>query len=186
MIEDGAEIFDYDKALKELLALNEVSSRSRDAILQFASKVGCNPARALKELTAPLPKDFTVPMTPFAKDILNHFRLKYKLSIVTGGHPPFQMEKIEKAGLEPSIFCKIAIPEDSIKKPFYRALAEEFLAKPEEIWVCGDRIEMDLLPARELGFRTVHMRWGRGLMTKTADWVEYSIETLMELKGIIR
>ncbi len=121
LVEDGGEISDFEKAYNDLLALNSASARAKDAILQFASKIGCkSPSRALSELTAPLPLGFTVSTTPDAKEILNYFHSKYLLAIVTGGHPPFQREKMEKAGLEPSLFSKIAIPEDSIKKPITR------------------------------------------------------------------
>ena len=94
---------------------------------------------------------------------------------MTGGHPPFQREKMEKAGLDTSIFSKIAIPEDSVKKPFYEGLANEFSIKSSKIWVCGDRVDMDLAPAYELGINTIHMRWGRGKMVKSADWIDHSI-----------
>jgi len=186
LIEDGAEVADFEKAYSELLALSDASPRSKDALLRFAAQVGCQKtARALAELTAPLPPGFTVPTTPHAKTVLMDLRERSLLALVTGGHPPFQREKMEKAGLEPSIFSKIAIPEDSVKKPFYQAIAAEFSLEPESIWVCGDRIEMDLVPARELGFRTAHMRWGRGRMGKSPDWVDRPISTLSELKGIV-
>lgn len=187
LVEDGAEVGCFEEAYVDLMALNSVSARAKDALLQFASKVGCrNPSRAISELTAPLPAGFTVPTTPNAKEILYYFRSKYFLAIVTGGHPPFQREKMEKAGLELSIFSKIAIPEDSVKKPYYEGLAKEFSIKPDQIWVCGDRIEMDLVPAHELGYKTIHMRWGRGKMATRSDWISHTITSLSELKGIIR
>lgn len=187
LVEDGATVSCFEEAYADLMTLNSVSARAKDALLQFASKTGCrNPSRALSELTAPLPAGFTVPTTPNAKEILYYFRSKYFLAIVTGGHPPFQREKMEKAGLELSIFSKIAIPEDSVKKPYYEDLAKEFSIKPDQIWVCGDRIEMDLMPAHELGCKTIHMKWGRGKMAKKADWIGHTITSLSELKGIIR
>ena len=187
LIEDGAKVSDFDQAYSELLALNNASYRSKDAVLFLASKLGCtSPARALAELTSPLPSGFAIPTTPHAKDVLSYFSPKYLLAIVTGGSPSFQLEKMEKAGLDTSIFSKIAIPEDSVKKPFYEEIAKEFSIKPDKIWVCGDRVEMDLAPARELGFKTIHMKWGRGKTTKSADWIDYSISSLSELKGIIR
>ena len=186
LVEDGARIGDFEAAYTDLAAMNSASPRSKDAVLNFARKIGCsNVSRALAELTAPLPVGFTIPTTPNAKEVLRHYYSKYLLAIVTGGHPPFQKEKIEKAGLDTSIFSKIAIPEDSVKKPFYKGLAKEFSIEPDKIWVCGDRIEMDLAPAHELGYYTIHMRWGRGKMAKSADWIDHSISSLSELKGII-
>ncbi len=186
LIEDGASVKDFEQAYADLMALNNASPRSKDAVSLFARKLGCEPERALAELTAPLPPGFAIPTTPGAKDILGYFFPKYPLVIATGGYPPFQREKIEKAGLEPSIFSKIAILEDSNKRPLYEGLPKEFSIKPEKIWVCGDRVETDLAPAYRLGFKTIHMKWGRGKMEKSADWIDHAISTLSELKGLIR
>ena len=187
LIEEGAEVPDFEEAYAKLLSLNSTSARSQDAILCFATQIGCqNTAKALAELTKPLPPDFVIPLTPAAKEILTFFKSNYLLTMVTAGSPSFQREKMKKAGLDSSLFSKIAIPEDSIKKPAYEALTREFLTDPRKTWVCGDRVEVDLVPARELGLRTVHMRWGRGKLEMSPNWVDYSISSLSELKGIIR
>ncbi|HEY4254930.1 MAG TPA: HAD family hydrolase [Chlamydiales bacterium] len=141
--------------------------------------------RAIESLKHPLPSDFVVSCTPSAKEILRYFAARYPLALVTGGHPPFQLEKLEKAGIEVSLFSKIGIPEDSVKKPFYDRFAREIGKKPEQVWVCGDRIPMDLQPAHELGFNTIHMRWGRGQQMKSEPWIDHSISTLSELRNII-
>lgn len=189
LIHEGICFTDFEEAYASLLAYNASSPKSFDALSKFLLESGVDPSKAapvIAELTGPLPTDFVVPTTPGAKEVLSFFHQKHRLALVTGGHPPFQLEKLKKAGLDSSVFSKIHIPEDSIKKPYYQVLLKEFSIPPEEIWVCGDRIKMDLAPAHELGFRTVHMRWGRGLMTDTEDWIDYSITTLRELKGIIK
>lgn len=174
--------------LEELLALNEESPRTRDAIEKFAKKKGATAEaleKALKEIINPLPSNFSIPCTPNAKEIIESYSKRYPIALVTGGYPPFQREKMEKAGIEASIFSKIAIPEDSIKKPFYEGLMREFSKAPADIWVCGDRVSMDLLPANELGFKTIHIRWGRGRRIKHEPWIDYSISDLNELRNII-
>lgn len=176
-------------AEKALLSLNATAPKSKDALLAFASSHGASPeqqALMLQELITPLPPDFTVSTTPNAKEILEFYRARYPLALVTGGHPPFQREKLKKAGVDSSIFSMISIPEDSVKKPSYEAVKQRFSIDPQSIWVCGDRIEMDLRPAFELGFRTVHMRWGRGKLAPTPPWIDQAITDLRELKEIIR
>ena len=54
-----------------------------------------------------------------------------------------------------------------------------------ECVMVGDRVPMDLTPAHELGFRTVHMRWGRGHLWKKEPWVDHSIRELSELLEIV-
>jgi FMN phosphatase YigB (HAD superfamily) len=117
--------------------------------------------------------------------MLQFYEKRCPLALVTGGSPSFQWEKLEKAGIEASIFSKIIIPEDSIKKPFYEGLMREFSEAPANIWVCGDRVSMDLDPAHELGFKTIHMRWGRGRRIKHEPWIDHSISDLNELRNII-
>lgn len=171
--------------IEELMAINEQALKTQDALATFASRHNLSLDPTFAELTTPLPNDFHVQCTPYAKQILETYAKKMPIALVTGGHPPFQMEKLEKAGIDEALFSKIAIPEDSVKKPFYQAISRDFSVDPSEIWVCGDRIPMDLAPARELGCKTIHMRWGRGLKMETLHWVDFSISNLSELKRII-
>lgn len=183
----GLSVADFSGAYQELMDLNAVSLCSRDAIEQFIASRGGDPlwSQAVSPLmVSPLPENFSVPTTPFAKEILEELGRKHDLALVTAGYPPFQKEKLKKAGIEPSLFSNILIPEDCIKRPAYEALCKQFLNRP--VIVCGDRVSMDLVPARELGFTTVHMRWGRGLLNQTEPWIDYSISDLRELRDIVR
>lgn len=174
--------------LAELRAINSASTKTPDALRQFAQHKGVleRLKLAVEELSAPLPDDFRVACTPQAQEILHYYRSRCPVALVTGGHPPFQREKLKKAGFEEAFFSKMAIPEDSVKKPFYQAFAEELGVAPNEVWVCGDRIPMDLAPAHALGFHTVHMRWGRGKQMNTEPWIDHSIASLAELRNVIR
>ena len=189
LFREGLRFEDAAKAYEDLLAVNARSLKSKDAVKHFVLSLGGSPQMAqaaLEELTSPLPDEFSIPTTPHAKEILEFYGRKYPLALVTGGHPPFQLEKLEKAGIDRSIFSKIAIPEDSIKKPYYEGLLKEFSIAPAQVWVCGDRIAMDLIPAYELGIKTVHMRWGRGANARSEEWIHHSISDLGELRGIIK
>ncbi len=168
----------------ELIQLNQKSASSKDALHEILRRYGALHLfeEALSLYTAPLPHDFAIPETPDAKNVLQALYGKgHRLAVVTGGKQPFQLEKIKKAGFELSMFSKIMVPEDSIKKPCYETLLNEFLALPSQCAVVGDRVPMDLLPAHELGLRTVHMRWGRGLLWKNENWIDHSIRELSEL-----
>lgn len=188
LLEAGLPVPDFNAAYAELLDLNARCAKSKETVARFVANRGGDPSLAdlaVKELFTPLPANFEIPTTPNAKEILDFFRKSHILALVTGGHPPFQQEKLKKAGIDSSIFSKIAIPEDSIKKPFYEALIKEFSLDPRRVVVCGDRVAMDLAPAYELGFTTVHMKWGRGTKIETEKWIDYSISDLIELKRII-
>lgn len=183
----GLELSDFSTAYQRLLEMNSRSLRSIDALSEFLVEYKGEPAllSQLKELLfSPLPDDFAVPTLPHAKEILQNLHCQHVLALVTAGQRLFQREKLEKAGIEPSLFSNILIPEDGNKKPSYEVLCKQFLN--EKVIVCGDRVQVDLLPAHELGCATVHMRWGRGLLNQTESWVDYSICDLRELKDIVR
>lgn len=173
---------DFEASLQELLAINAKSAKSQEALLRFTKDeklVG----KVLDEMIRPLPNDFLIPTTPNAKKILEDLGKQHRLALVTGGHPPFQLEKLRKAGIDRAIFSSISIPEDSIKKPYYQRLLQGM--DPSEVLVCGDRIFMDLAPAHELGLTTVHMKWGRGLIGQGEPWIDHTIFDLEELKRIV-
>ncbi|MBX7067677.1 MAG: HAD family hydrolase [Parachlamydiales bacterium] len=185
----GLKVADFETALKRLTDINEKASGSKEALAKFLNESGGDSGllpNAIREMTRPLPSDFVISTTPNAKEILQIFAQKHTLALVTGGHPPFQLEKLEKAGIDRAFFSKIAIPEDSVKKPFYEDLIREFSIHPREVLVCGDRIAMDLAPAHALGCQTVHMRWGRGTKLETEKWINHSISNLSELKRIVK
>ena len=93
---------------------------------------------------------------------------------------------MKKAGIDSTIFSKLVVSEERNKKPHYQAIAEELGFERGEAIVCGDRIAVDLSPARELGYKTVHMRWGRGLNgAGPRSDVDYTITELVEIKEII-
>lgn len=189
LFQHGLRLKNLYHAYEELMALNKKSARSKDAIEKFIIDHNGSPSLipiAIDTLTLPLPVDFLISTTPHAKKVLKNLLSRHILVIVTGGHPPFQLEKLEKAGIDKAIFSKIAIPEDSVKKPFYEGIVREFSIPPSQILVCGDRIAMDLLPGFELGFQTVHMRWGRGKMVETEQWINHSISELTELQRIVQ
>lgn len=188
MIRKGLNIPNFDEAYKRLLSENALSKGSKDGIKNFIMEFGKGEMfleSAIKELTEPLPRDFIVKTTPYAKEILETLRKNHVLALVTAGSPRFQMEKLEKAGIDRGIFSNISTPGNSSKKPCYERLNKEFSMSPMETIVCGDRVERDLKPAHELGMQTVHMRFGRGLLGKTDDWVQHQIHTISELKRII-
>lgn len=177
------QIKDPQKAYQELWKIDQKLGSSKRAITQFFGPDIAE--KALSLMHAPLPPHFAVPTTPYAKKILTFLSKSHTLAIVTVGLAAFQLEKLEKAGIDRSIFSKISVLKDPIKKPFYEELIEEFSQSPENVLVCGDRPETDLLPALELGAKTVHMRWGRGKSQPLRDWVHYTISSLNELKRIV-
>jgi len=184
LIKRGISIGNLEIAHLALLALSRECLTSKEAILKELERYGATHLveEVMALYKAPLPDTFQVKTTPNAKKVLHDLRERGDtLAIVTGGSRAFQLEKLEKAGLQHSLFSRIEVPEDSKKKKHYESLLQEFSVCAQDSVVVGDRISMDLLPAKELGFRTIHMRWGRGLFWPVENWIDHSIGELSEL-----
>jgi len=110
----------------------------------------------------------------------------HQLALVTVGIYDRQLLKLKKAGIDTALFSKIIVTEERNKKTHYQTIIDELAISPSEVVVCGDRIPIDLTPAKELGLKTIHMRWGRGLNSygNKGD-VDYAISRLIELKEIL-
>jgi FMN phosphatase YigB (HAD superfamily) len=188
LVRRKVEIGDWDKAVAETEGIDKQCVASKETIrfmLERYDAIHLYPD-AISLYSEPLPKDFQIPTTPHAKEVIQILRQRgHLLALVTGGKKDYQLEKLEKAGFEPGFFSKIAIPEDSQKRASYESLVKEFSVNPAHCMVVGDRIPMDLAPAHELGFRTIHMRWGRGHLWKKEKWIERSISDLSELLEIL-
>ncbi len=189
MVRDGLILPDFAEALDLLRRLDSTSESARTAIAEFVEIVGADRRHyelAVKEVYENIPVE--MPLFPLkgALETLNELRQHHQLALVTVGNQAQQMEKLKKAGIDSRIFSKIAVTEERNKKPHYQVIMDELGYLPSQVLVCGDRVPLDLVPARELGFKTVKMQWGRGLNATgyTSD-VDYFISELQELRGIV-
>ncbi len=174
----------FDPLYQELMQSNQEATTSKQALTRLAARYHFSPEslhRACDAMTRPLPHTFLIPLTLGAKKILSYLSSTDAfLALVTHGIPSFQMEKLEKSGIDPTIFSNMAIPEEGSKGPYYQALGEAFGVSPRETWVIGDRPMADLLPAYELGYRTLLRRWGRGVKEPKSPWMDGELFDLSE------
>lgn len=187
MILAGFSVSSFEKMLQELLAIDQKSFSSKQALIAFSSLYPESEKFfpvAMEALYSPLRDEEIVPAAEGAIEILNELKKDHQLALVTMGNEPLQLQKMKKAGIEPQIFSKLIVGSGSTKKPYYETLLSE-LGTDNGI-VCGDRIPLDLSPAKQLGLTTVHMRAGRGLhIPGPSEDVDYAIAKLEELTKII-
>ena len=90
------------------------------------------------------------------------------------------------AKLDETLFEKIIVTTNYNKSVPYQELLNDFEFNPSEILVCGDKYKTDLIPAKLLGMKTVHMKWGKGkiFIPKNGE-VDYIISDLIELPKIV-
>lgn len=191
MVDLGLEVNDFEGAHAHLKKLDAASQSSQETLFKFLESVGAEPSsfleEALIEMKTILPSEFSISTLEGAGDVLRELRRDHQLALVTIGNRSLQLQKIAQAKIDPSLFSRLVIVEKGGKKDHYQTLMRELNVFPESVIVCGDRIAIDLTPAKELGLKTVHMRWGRGLNSKEPKSdVDYSISRLNEMNQIVK
>lgn len=190
MVEEGLSIPSFSDALEVLLRLDRCAESSKQALAEFLEINNADMKFleiGVKEVYDNISSEIPVFPLNNTLEVLNELVRVHQLALVSVGRKQQQLEKMKKAGIDSSIFSKIIISEDRDKKPHYLAIVEEFDLVASDVIVCGDRVLRDLAPGRELGFKTVHMQWGRGLHCSGSKVdVDFTISNLIEIKEIIK
>lgn len=189
MVSHGLEIESFEKALQLLLEINHAAASSYQAVEIFAALYpgGLKGITyALQSFKDPLPESLKIQAAEGAIELLNELaNSRHTLALVTKGDYEIQFQKMKKAGIQPELFSKIIAGTGVSKRPYYETVLQELPATPG--LVCGDRISLDLTPAKELGLYTVHILLGRGMQQlQPACDVDFTIEKLDELREIIK
>ena len=189
MVEEGLELENFSIALDLLLQLDKKSESAKSALEEFVEINGFHEKFvpiALKEIYHVFSDETPVFPVADAVEVLSGLSNEHKMAIVSVGSLEFQMWKLKKAGIDSSFFCKIFILEERDKKKYYQSLIQEMNLSPEEVVVCGDRIAIDLVPAKQLGCTTIHMKKGRGLYSlERAHEVDFTITALSQIKKVL-
>ena len=174
-----------DLPLAQLLEINQTAYSSKEAFEAFLKK-----HQALSSLDNALNLMHQYPLktalaTESAHEITKELAKDFTLSIVTVGDDAFQKLKLKLAGFDTHQFSSMHTSKTPNKKFIYEKLLEKWQIDPKKVLVVGDRIASDLQPAKELGMKTVHFRFGRGRnRTGLKTDVDYIIDNLNELKRI--
>lgn len=185
MVGAGLKVDDVSQAFSEIERLNISSQSTEEALGAFLTKkqgqkfldVG------LQELNCLLPKSFRVKQVDDAKSILKKLKSHHRLALVTRGNREQQLDKLAKSGIDYALFCHVIVC-DGDKEPAYKKVVDHQGFAPSEVIVCGDRPELDLVPAKNLGYNTVHFKNGRGQSTDSS-FVDFQIDKLQDLLDVV-
>ncbi len=183
----GLALADMHVAKTRLLALDATTQSATETLKIFLDEMGAEKKfleLGLQEIYESPSFEMPIALVPGARELLQELKNSHHLAVVTLGKPGRQLKKMEKAGLDPTFFCKIYVTEERNKKVYYEALKKELSVHPKDVLVCGDKVEVDLEPAKALGFTTVHLKRGRGVHSKGAP--DFTITKLSQLKDIIK
>jgi putative hydrolase of the HAD superfamily len=90
--------------------------------------------------------------------ILEHFKQRCKLGLMTNGAPDLQRRKLEGAGLEHFFDTVVISGEVGVGKPdtrIFEIALHRLNAEPESTAMIGNRIDSDIAPALQLGIKAI-------------------------------
>ena len=125
-----------------------------------------------------------IKMFPYSIKTLKKLKKKYFLIIMSDsdGTKQIKIDRMKKLGIL-NLFDLILTSDDTkINKPnkkFYNLIFKKFNLKPEECMMMGDKPEVDLKLAKELGMRTVwvkHGYWAEQEGNRKFSYVDYEIK----------
>ena len=179
----------FELAYKELLQLNAAHISSKEAVREFLeinqAPNYCLDVGLQEIYERPV---FHQPIQPVedAIEVLEELSNEHQLVLVTKGKESIQREKMKRAGISSQFFTRLYFCEEGNKKKAYQKVSQQTGISPLKSLVCGDRISLDLSPAKELGYKTVQIKWGRGLgNTGLKKDVDYTILHLKEMKVLL-
>lgn len=188
MVNAGLKVDSFEDALELIKQIDQTSPSGEAALAGFLNTIGAEDtflAAGIKRYY----EDISVPFIDRlegANEIIRFLRQNHQLALVTKGVQEQQWMKIKMSGINHHCFSKIIVVENGSKKEHYQKVLEELNYSPSQACVCGDSFERDLLPAKELGMKTILMRWGRGKKVPPDETeIDYCISELKEIKNIL-
>lgn len=189
MVDAGLKVGDYPKAEEMLLRMNQGAKATKELLLEFVELYGGNGSHydiGLNEVEKIDLHEYDIPPATETIQFLNELKDDYLLALVTRGREKMQKEKLNAFGIDETLFCDIVITPYFDKGDHYKKIVSKRGIYPSEVMVIGDRIDADLLGAKEMGATTVHIRKGRGANLEIAsEIVDYTIYELQEIFQIL-
>lgn len=189
MVKAGMAVTNVKEARGMLARLYSSSASGTSGMREFVELMDGTPALAevgIETIYDPVHWDRPVRATEGANELLELFARDHQLALVTLGREEVQKRKLEAGGIESSLFSMVCVTQERNKALSYTRVLEKLGFTPSQAIMIGDRIELDLSPAKALGITTVHIRQGRGLgNTGLKRDVDYTILSLSELVPIV-
>ena len=127
-------------------------------------------------------------LMPYAREVLEYLRPRYRIYILSNGFAELQSRKMQSAGID-RYFDGVVLSEDiGVNKP-HREIFEHALrvagVTADRALMIGDNYEVDIKGARGAGIDQVYYNVAGVNIDDNALKPTYTIELLLELKGIV-
>ncbi|MBQ8133082.1 MAG: HAD family hydrolase [Clostridia bacterium] len=125
---------------------------------------------------------------PQSEPCLRELSKKYKIGIIANQNFGSE-ERLRKIGLLKYIDLVVASAEEGIAKPdlrIFQIALERAECTPNEAAMVGDRLDNDIIPAKEIGMKTVWVRQGFGVFFSLHSEKEKPDHSVNELNEILK
>ena len=122
-----------------------------------------------------------------SEDCLKGLSRNYEIGIIAN-QPLGTSERLENLGVRKYIDLVIASAEEGVSKPdrrIFEIALERSGCKPENAVMIGDRIDNDIVPAKQLGMKTIWIKQGFGSLWTVMDESEKADIEVNNLSDIL-
>lgn len=191
----GSTLVDESRAnehriLDAIKGTNNTYDQAYIQAVQLAKQKNAHPLKALGLPVTPWhSEDETV--YPQAAKCLAGLHEKYQIGIIAN-QIPGTADRMKAYGLFPMLDLIVASAEEGVEKPdlrIFRVALERANCRPENAVMIGDRIDNDIVPAKNAGMMTIWIRQGFGGMAEnlTAEETpDYCVRNLQELVELLK
>ncbi len=124
---------------------------------------------------------------PFTESVLAELSKKYKLGIIAN-QSAGSKQRLDDWGIGKYFYLVIASAEEGIEKPnpkIFQIALDRANCLPENAIMVGDRIDNDIIPAKQLGMKTVWIKQGFAAYQPDSGIADYTVNTLKETSKIL-
>ena len=187
------EQFAYKHRMQDIAeAANTTYQKVYDTAMEFYKQNKKGDLETAKQFGVSLPKWHTEDeiLYPDAASCLKILSQKYKIGIIANQELGTK-DRLQQQGILQYIDLVIASAEEGVAKPdekIFKIALERAACKSGNAIMIGDRIDNDIIPAKNLGFHTIWIKQGFGQywnITKEEETPDYTVQKLTELCDIL-
>ena len=122
------------------------------------------------------------------KDCLKKLSRIYKIGVIAN-QSLGTSERLENLGVRKYLDLIIASAEEGVSKPdrrIFEIALERSSCKPENAVMIGDRIDNDIVPAKQLGMKTIWVKQGFGSLWNITDESEKADIEINNLSDVLK
>ncbi len=182
----------YSRRIRETIAGSGVSyEQFYEEMLRFYRQNKKGDLEAAKQFgltVAPWHSEEEV-LYPDAVSCLKALHSRFSIGIIAN-QPLGTADRMEKMGLAPYLDRIISSAEEGLAKPdpaIFRLALERAGCRPEQAVMIGDRLDNDIVPAKQLGMTTIWVKQGfGGLSTPRTpeETPDFTVESLSDIPAL--